>query len=92
MRGLATNVANYNAFSIDSCPSYTQGSTVCDEKTYINNFAPQLKSAGFDAHFIVDTGMSLIFISRIVNILLTNPQAAMETNPPAKANGATGVT
>ncbi|BAE64227.1 unnamed protein product [Aspergillus oryzae RIB40] len=56
VRGLATNVANYNAFSIDSCPSYTQGSTVCDEKTYINNFAPQLKSAGFDAHFIVDTG------------------------------------
>ncbi|GMF93807.1 unnamed protein product [Aspergillus oryzae] len=44
VRGLATNVANYNAFSIDSCPSYTQGSTVCDEKTYINNFAPQLKS------------------------------------------------
>ncbi|KNG82745.1 1,4-beta-D-glucan cellobiohydrolase C [Aspergillus nomiae NRRL 13137] len=32
------------------------GQPVCDEKTYINNFAPQLKSAGFDAHFIVDTG------------------------------------
>ncbi|KAB8238812.1 1,4-beta-D-glucan cellobiohydrolase C [Aspergillus alliaceus] len=56
VRGLATNVANYNAWSINSCPPYTQGSQVCDEKTYINNFAPQLKSAGFDAHFIVDTG------------------------------------
>ncbi|GFF39346.1 probable 1,4-beta-D-glucan cellobiohydrolase C [Aspergillus udagawae] len=32
------------------------GNAVCDEKSYINNFAPQLASAGFDAHFIVDTG------------------------------------
>ncbi|GFF47354.1 probable 1,4-beta-D-glucan cellobiohydrolase C [Aspergillus udagawae] len=39
-----------------TCPSYTQGNAVCDEKSYINNFAPQLASAGFDAHFIVDTG------------------------------------
>lgn len=59
LRGLATNVANYNAFSIDSCPSYTSENEVCDEKSYINNFAPQLASAGFDAHFIVDTGISI---------------------------------
>ncbi|KAG2415557.1 exoglucanase 2 precursor [Aspergillus terreus] len=56
LRGLATNVANYNAFSIDTCPSYTSENEVCDEKSYINNFAPELKSNGFDAHFIVDTG------------------------------------
>ncbi|KAF9885953.1 hypothetical protein FE257_012128 [Aspergillus nanangensis] len=56
LRGLATNVANYNAFSATTCPSYTQESNVCDEKTYINNFGPQLASAGWDAHFIVDTG------------------------------------
>ncbi|KAF7586043.1 hypothetical protein BBP40_009641 [Aspergillus hancockii] len=56
VRGLATNVANYNAWSISTCPSYTQGNQVCDEKSFINNFAPQLRSAGFDAHFIVDTG------------------------------------
>ncbi|PLB43943.1 1,4-beta-D-glucan cellobiohydrolase C [Aspergillus steynii IBT 23096] len=56
LRGLATNVANYNAFSINSCPSYTSENEICDEKSYINNFAPQLASAGFDAHFIVDTG------------------------------------
>ncbi|KAI9041567.1 glycoside hydrolase family 6 protein [Aspergillus affinis] len=56
VRGLATNVANYNAFSIDSCPSYTSENEICDEKSYINNFAPELASAGFDAHFIVDTG------------------------------------
>jgi hypothetical protein len=41
-----------------TCPSYTQGNAVCDEKSNINNFAPQLASAGFDAHFIVDTGKS----------------------------------
>ncbi|KAL4796422.1 1, 4-beta cellobiohydrolase [Aspergillus venezuelensis] len=56
LRGLATNVANYNAFSIDVCPSYTAQNNVCDEQSYINNFAPQLSAAGWDAHFIVDTG------------------------------------
>ncbi|KAL4868340.1 hypothetical protein BDV12DRAFT_209296 [Aspergillus spectabilis] len=56
LRGLATNVANYNAFDIDTCPSYTAQNAVCDEKGYINSFAPQLSAAGWDAHFIVDTG------------------------------------
>ncbi|OOG01094.1 glycoside hydrolase family 6 protein [Aspergillus carbonarius ITEM 5010] len=56
VRGLATNVANYNAWSIDTCPSYTSGDDVCDEKSYINAIAPELSSAGFDAHFITDTG------------------------------------
>lgn len=57
MRGLATNVANYNAWTISSCPSYTQGNSVCDEQQYINAIAPLLEAQGFDAHFIVDTGM-----------------------------------
>ncbi|PYI25863.1 1,4-beta-D-glucan cellobiohydrolase C [Aspergillus indologenus CBS 114.80] len=56
VRGLATNVANYNAFTISSCPSYTQGNSVCDEQQYINAIAPLLSAQGFDAHFIVDTG------------------------------------
>ncbi|GAQ05167.1 probable 1,4-beta-D-glucan cellobiohydrolase C [Aspergillus lentulus] len=55
VRGLATNVANYNAWSLSTCPSYTQGDPNCDEKKYINALAPLLKSAGFDAHFIMDT-------------------------------------
>ncbi|PKX89408.1 putative cellobiohydrolase [Aspergillus novofumigatus IBT 16806] len=55
VRGLATNVANYNAWSLSTCPSYTQGDPNCDEKKYINAMAPLLKSAGFDAHFIMDT-------------------------------------
>ncbi|KAL4769851.1 1,4-beta-D-glucan cellobiohydrolase C [Aspergillus nidulans var. acristatus] len=56
LRGLATNVANYNAWTIDTCPSYTQGNSVCDEKDYINALAPLLRAQGFDAHFITDTG------------------------------------
>ena len=56
VRGLATNVANYNAWSVSTCASYTQGNTNCDEKRYINALAPLLKAQGFPAHFIVDTG------------------------------------
>lgn len=55
LRGLATNVANYNAWSISTCPSIAQGAQFCDEKRYINAMAPLLKSAGFPAHFITDT-------------------------------------
>ncbi|KAK6502717.1 hypothetical protein TWF506_003292 [Arthrobotrys conoides] len=57
-RGLATNVANYNAWSVATCPSYTQGLAACDEKRYIANFAPLLKQNGWDARFIVDQGRS----------------------------------
>ncbi|KAK4552835.1 hypothetical protein LTR86_010169 [Recurvomyces mirabilis] len=55
VRGLATNVANYNAFSIATCPSYTQGDSNCDEQKYVNALAPLLTQAGFPAHFIMDT-------------------------------------
>ncbi|KAH7351029.1 1, 4-beta cellobiohydrolase [Rhexocercosporidium sp. MPI-PUGE-AT-0058] len=55
VRGLATNVANYNAWSIATCPSYTQGNSNCDELRYVNAFAPLLTAAGFPAHFITDT-------------------------------------
>ncbi|KAL1634812.1 hypothetical protein SLS58_010555 [Diplodia intermedia] len=58
VRGLATNVSNYNAWSIATCPSYTQGSTICDEKRYINALGPLLETAGYPAHFIVDQGRS----------------------------------
>ncbi|KAI8624747.1 carbohydrate-binding module family 1 [Xylariaceae sp. FL1651] len=58
VRGLATNVANYNAWQISSCPSYTQGNSICDESSYVNALGPMLQSAGWDAHFITDTGRS----------------------------------
>ncbi|KAH8599379.1 1,4-beta-D-glucan cellobiohydrolase C [Bisporella sp. PMI_857] len=56
VRGLATNVANYNAWTIATCPSYTSPNTNCDEKKYINSLAPLLTAVGFPAHFIIDTG------------------------------------
>lgn len=64
LRGLVTNVANYNAWSIATCPSYTQGNTNCDEKRYINALAPLLVKNGFPAHFLTDTGTSP-FASRL---------------------------
>ncbi|KAJ6263886.1 Exoglucanase-6A [Drechslerella dactyloides] len=59
-RGLATNVANYNAWSISQCPPYaSQLPDTCDEKRYINKLAPLLKNNGWpDPHFIVDQGRS----------------------------------
>ncbi|KUI64021.1 1,4-beta-D-glucan cellobiohydrolase CEL6A [Cytospora mali] len=58
VRGLATNVANYNAWDISSAPSYTSGDSNYDEKLYVQALAPLLSSAGFDAHFITDQGRS----------------------------------
>ncbi|KAL1989054.1 hypothetical protein VTN96DRAFT_5817 [Rasamsonia emersonii] len=55
VRGLATNVANYNAWTISPCPSYTQGDPNCDEEDYVNALAPLLQSQGFNAYFITDT-------------------------------------
>ena len=56
LRGLATNVANYNAWSISSPPSYTSGDSNYDEKLYINALSPLLTSNGWpNAHFIMDT-------------------------------------
>ncbi|CAG8226163.1 unnamed protein product [Penicillium salamii] len=56
LRGLATNVANYNGWSLSTCPSYTSGNSNCDEKRYINAIGPLLQNAGWDARFITDTG------------------------------------
>jgi len=58
VRGLATNVANYNALSASSPDPCTQGNPNYDEIHYINALAPLLSSSGFPAHFIVDQGRS----------------------------------
>ncbi|KAJ3469938.1 hypothetical protein MRS44_000037 [Fusarium solani] len=42
LRGLATNVANYNAWSLSSAPPYTQGASIYDEKSYIHAMGPLL--------------------------------------------------
>lgn len=58
VRGLATNVANYNAWSVSSAPAYTSPNPNYDEKHYVEAFSPLLTAAGFPAHFITDTGRS----------------------------------
>nr|BAG48183.1 cellobiohydrolase II [Irpex lacteus] len=58
IKGLATNVANYNALSAASPDPITQGDPNYDEIHYINALAPALQSAGFPATFIVDQGRS----------------------------------
>ena len=55
VRGLATNVANYNAWSISTPPSYTTGDSNYDEQLYVNALAPLLTPLGFPAHFITET-------------------------------------
>lgn len=54
VRGLATNVANYNAWT-GSCANYTSGDSNCNEELYVNALAPLLVEGGFPAHFITDT-------------------------------------
>ncbi|KAK7467505.1 Beta-glucosidase cel3A [Stygiomarasmius scandens] len=56
VRGLATNVANYNALRASSPDPITQGNQNYDEIHYIQALAPLLTS--FPAHFIVDQGRS----------------------------------
>ncbi|KIP12323.1 glycoside hydrolase family 6 protein [Phlebiopsis gigantea 11061_1 CR5-6] len=58
IKGLATNVANYNALVAASPDPITQGNPNYDESLYINALAPALQSQGFPATFIVDQGRS----------------------------------
>ncbi|KAK0609506.1 1, 4-beta cellobiohydrolase [Bombardia bombarda] len=58
VRGLATNVANYNAWNATSAPSYTTPNPNYDESHYVAAFGPLLTAAGFPAHFVTDTGRS----------------------------------
>ena len=58
VRGIVTNVSNYNAFRHSTCPAITSQNANCDEERYINAFAPLLQQQGFPARFIVDVGRS----------------------------------
>ncbi|UKZ80095.1 Exoglucanase 2 [Trichoderma virens FT-333] len=59
VRGLATNVANYNAWNITSPPPYTQQNSVYNEKLYIHAIGPLLANHGWsNAFFITDQGRS----------------------------------
>ncbi|THH30745.1 hypothetical protein EUX98_g3440 [Antrodiella citrinella] len=58
IRGLATNVANYNALTTTSPDPITSGDPNYDELLYIEALAPVLQQQGFPATFIVDQGRS----------------------------------
>ncbi|KAG8918020.1 hypothetical protein FRC03_011292 [Tulasnella sp. 419] len=58
VRGLATNVANYNALSAATPDPVTSGNANTDELKYINALGPVLVSSGFPAYFLVDQGRS----------------------------------
>ena len=58
VRGLVTNVSNYNAFRAGTCPAITSPNANCDEERFIKAFAPLLQAQGFPARFIVDVGRS----------------------------------
>nr|CDF76449.1 glycoside hydrolase 6 [Malbranchea cinnamomea] len=57
-RGFATNVSNYNGYSLSTAPPYTEPNPNFDEVRYINAFRPLLEARGFPAYFIVDQGRS----------------------------------
>lgn len=71
LRGLATNVANYNAWTVSPCPSYTSGDANCDEQLYVNALAPLLASQGWSAHFITDTGTSYLSLNQVESVCCT---------------------
>lgn len=58
LRGLATNVANYNSLTTSTPDPITQGDANYDESLYINALAPLLQQQGWNAFFIVDQGRS----------------------------------
>ena len=56
VRGLATNVSNYNAYKATVPEKFTSGDNSWDESHYVNNLAPLLKKYDFPQHFIIDVG------------------------------------
>ncbi|CCO33299.1 hypothetical protein BN14_07373 [Rhizoctonia solani AG-1 IB] len=58
VRGLATNVSNYNAIVAASPDPVTPPNTNYDEQHYISALIPLLQQNNFPAHFIVDQGRS----------------------------------
>ncbi|KAG6170348.1 hypothetical protein E4U11_002689 [Claviceps purpurea] len=57
LRGLVTNVANYNGWDTATPPRYTKGNAIYDEKHYIHALSPLLERHGWaGARFITDQG------------------------------------
>ncbi|TFL00347.1 cellobiohydrolaseII [Pterulicium gracile] len=58
LRGMATNVSNFNALRASSPDPATVPNPNYDESRFIDAFAPALAASGFPAKFIVDQGRS----------------------------------
>ncbi|CAE6413551.1 unnamed protein product [Rhizoctonia solani] len=58
VRGLATNVANYNAITAATPDPAASSNPNYDEQHYISALIPLLQQNNFPAHFIVDQGRS----------------------------------
>jgi cellulose 1,4-beta-cellobiosidase len=58
VRGMVTNVSNYNGYALASPPNYTDPNPNYDEARYHAALSPYLDAAGFPSNFIVDQGRS----------------------------------
>lgn len=56
VRGLVTNVSNFNGYKSASPPNYTSPNPNYDESRFHAAIAPYLQQQGFPANFIVDLG------------------------------------
>ncbi|KAH0435442.1 glycosyl hydrolase family 6 [Colletotrichum camelliae] len=58
VRGLVTNVSNFNGWNLTAAPSYTTPNNNYDESKFHAALTPMLKTAGYPANYLVDQGRS----------------------------------
>ena len=58
VRGVVTNVSNYNGYNLTKAPVYAGTSPNWDEARFHAALKPFLDNLGFPSHFIVDQGRS----------------------------------
>ncbi|KAF6833699.1 cellobiohydrolase II [Colletotrichum plurivorum] len=58
VRGLVTNVSNFNGWSLPSAPSYTTPNNQWDESKFHAALTPLLRETGYPANYLVDQGRS----------------------------------
>lgn len=91
VRGLATNVANYNSWSLSTAPGYTTPNPNFDEKRYVTAFRPLLEAQGFPAQFIT-VRLPLPHATQSALTPRCRTRAVPASSPRAKSSGATGAT
>ncbi|TDZ33144.1 1,4-beta-D-glucan cellobiohydrolase CEL6A [Colletotrichum spinosum] len=58
VRGLVTNVSNFNGWNLTTAPSYTTPNKQWDESKFHAALTPALKEAGYPANYLLDQGRS----------------------------------